>query len=581
MQIIACSLFVFVLFSAKAQAAPATFTVINTADSGAGSFRQAIIDANGNGNPADMDVIEFNIVGAGVKTILASSQFPDITQKVTINGYSQPGSSVNTAPSPQPLNGTILIELDGGDVALHYFQISITAEDTIIRGLNAHGCSASEGSGCFIVDAENVSLQGNYLGTMPDGITPVSTLENISVAITANGDNVLIGGNTPADRNLIVNSAFGSQAISSSGNSGRFYGNYIGLAKDGVTGIGSAGGIALNGNNNLVGGILPGQRNIISGNDNANVLITGVGNSVQGNYICTDYTGKANASLITEGGVIFSIGASENIVGGISPAEANIISGCSGTGIGNIHITIPDIPLDGWPTGNSFLGNNIFAIIESTNGYSYPNKSGIEFPHGTDTDSNFLPDLFEIEGQTNDLGDTDTGTNGLINSPVINSVEQSGNQITFNYDLDALDSPTNQYRIEFFGNDADQIASENRSFAQRFIGTETVTPGNNKQATFTLPSNSSLNGNLFGATATAIDASTSFGFGSTSKLSLAAQLDSPDSTSSSADVGLANTGQNKYWLGILAIIIIIVSGTIIFTKGLSYHKKSKNIKLRG
>ena len=68
----------------------ATFTVINTNDSGAGSFRQAIIDANA---AAGADDIAFNIPGAGVHTIVPTSSLPAITGQVTINGCTQPGTS--------------------------------------------------------------------------------------------------------------------------------------------------------------------------------------------------------------------------------------------------------------------------------------------------------------------------------------------------------------------------------------------------------------------------------------------------------------------------------------------------------
>src|SRR5262245_4245805 len=47
----------------------ATFTVVNTADSGAGSLRQAIIDANGS---AGADIIDFNI-GSGLQTIIPTT----------------------------------------------------------------------------------------------------------------------------------------------------------------------------------------------------------------------------------------------------------------------------------------------------------------------------------------------------------------------------------------------------------------------------------------------------------------------------------------------------------------------------
>ena len=102
---------VFVLsmvFVGKANAA--TFTVTNTNDSGAGSLREAINDANSNGNPATMDIIEFTIPGSGVKTITVVTALPALTEKVTIDGYTQPGASANTAATPNPLNGLFLLK---------------------------------------------------------------------------------------------------------------------------------------------------------------------------------------------------------------------------------------------------------------------------------------------------------------------------------------------------------------------------------------------------------------------------------------------------------------------------------------
>jgi hypothetical protein len=79
-----------------------TFTVINTADSGAGSLRQAILDANASGTAA---TIQFNIPGSGVHVISVAAALPTITVPVTINGFTQPGSQANTngpAWSPTP-----------------------------------------------------------------------------------------------------------------------------------------------------------------------------------------------------------------------------------------------------------------------------------------------------------------------------------------------------------------------------------------------------------------------------------------------------------------------------------------------
>ena len=56
---------------------PVTFTVTRTADSGAGSLRQAILDANARAGIAD--IIAFSIAGAGVHTIAPTSPLPTIT----------------------------------------------------------------------------------------------------------------------------------------------------------------------------------------------------------------------------------------------------------------------------------------------------------------------------------------------------------------------------------------------------------------------------------------------------------------------------------------------------------------------
>src|SRR5262245_17447304 len=73
-------------------ASAATFTVTTTGDSGAGSLRQAILDANAN---PGTDTIAFAIPGSGVRTIAVGSALT-ITEAALIDGYTQPGSSPNT-----------------------------------------------------------------------------------------------------------------------------------------------------------------------------------------------------------------------------------------------------------------------------------------------------------------------------------------------------------------------------------------------------------------------------------------------------------------------------------------------------
>jgi hypothetical protein len=65
----------------------ATFVVTNTNDSGPGSFRQAIMDANQGPN----NTIAFNIGGGGVQTIRPASILPGIARQEVIDGTTQPG----------------------------------------------------------------------------------------------------------------------------------------------------------------------------------------------------------------------------------------------------------------------------------------------------------------------------------------------------------------------------------------------------------------------------------------------------------------------------------------------------------
>ena len=69
---------------------PATFTVTNTNDSGAGSLRQAILDANARIG-YDWTAIWFNIPGTAPFTIAPQSALPTITDPVVLAGFTQPG----------------------------------------------------------------------------------------------------------------------------------------------------------------------------------------------------------------------------------------------------------------------------------------------------------------------------------------------------------------------------------------------------------------------------------------------------------------------------------------------------------
>jgi CSLREA domain-containing protein len=122
-------------FCFVAHAAPQTFTVTSNADDPAVApavgcatvlpdctLRSAIEAANANGNPGDMDVIEFNIGGGGHQVITPASIYDNIIEPVNINGETQPGSSCGTLvpgiPSGSNTPHVLNIEID--DTALSW-----------------------------------------------------------------------------------------------------------------------------------------------------------------------------------------------------------------------------------------------------------------------------------------------------------------------------------------------------------------------------------------------------------------------------------------------------------------------------
>src|SRR5204862_4209110 len=92
----------------------APFIVTNTLDSGAGSLRAAITSANGTAGGTNL--IQFNIPGTNVQTIIPASALPAITRPVIIDGYTQPGASPNTNSLANGFSGALRIELNGANI---------------------------------------------------------------------------------------------------------------------------------------------------------------------------------------------------------------------------------------------------------------------------------------------------------------------------------------------------------------------------------------------------------------------------------------------------------------------------------
>src|SRR6266536_2707186 len=124
----------------------ATFTVTNTSDSGPGSLRQAILDANA---ASGTDTIAFNIPGTGVHTISPLSPLPSLVGDAgtKLDGYTQPGSSANTLAVGD--NAVLLIELNGTALGAGQFGLTLRSSPNLVRGLviNGFGTLGSGGGG--------------------------------------------------------------------------------------------------------------------------------------------------------------------------------------------------------------------------------------------------------------------------------------------------------------------------------------------------------------------------------------------------------------------------------------------------
>jgi titin len=292
--------------------APATFTVTNTIDSGAGSLRQAILDANAT---PGADLINFNIPAPGLQTILVlSGPLPNLTDAVTIDGSTQPG-----------FTGANLIDVSGTGRLGNFNGFTVTANGCTLRNLDIGDFPTH---GILLLSAGN-TVQGCFIGIHPGGTT--SSPDGFD-GVAVLGANNLIGGPTAAAGNIISgNGRFGVDLVTATATGNVVEGNLIGLKASGSFALGNAaGGVYLSGaSGNTVGGTSAAARNVISGNKSHGVLLQGAGtvnNLIEGNYIGLNAAGSAAVGNTYDGVAVLSAGGG-NVVGGTAPGAGNIISG--------------------------------------------------------------------------------------------------------------------------------------------------------------------------------------------------------------------------------------------------------------
>ncbi len=317
----------------EARIAPATFTVTTAADSGAGSLRAAIGSANAD---AVADTILFNIPGSGVHTIQLSSNLPTITQPVTINGASETGYV------DQPL-----VELNGANFVSRGFYIE--ADHVTVKGL---AINRFLDQGIFVESTANHAvIQGCFIGVDATG----TVARPINNGIVLKAPDCTIGGTAATEHNVISgNKADGIWLFGSGVINTVIKGNFIGTNLLGSLQIpnGGSGVFIQGGSGNLVGGSLPGEGNVISGNGSHDVSLSNAnGNTIAGNVIGLDLPMKVELQSMGDGIRIAGTSAN-NLIGGTAAGARNVIAAHDEAGRIGIN-------LNGTGTGNTILNNLI------------------------------------------------------------------------------------------------------------------------------------------------------------------------------------------------------------------------------
>jgi hypothetical protein len=345
-----------VLFVPASAMGSASITVTNTSDSGPGSLREAILDANasGAGGTIAFNIPEidpgFNAAGGWFR-IAPLTQLPELTADgTTIDGGTQTSFTGDTNPAGPEifLDGRSAVLMDSPDPPRSLW----IGSSSTVEGLTVSGFASQE---IEVTGANGAVVRGNYVGTDPTGTSVVSppndprTFENEGVQIVDAATNTVVGGTSPADRNVISGNT-GSGIYASSPDDGIVIeGNYIGTNATGTAALGNGIGVGVSADgtyanepaptNVTIGGTAPGAGNLISGNGrvgpNGSVGI-GVGGvtglTIQGNLIGTDAGGTQAIPNEPDGVDIFG-DVADTVIGGTAPAARNVISGNAEAGI--------------------------------------------------------------------------------------------------------------------------------------------------------------------------------------------------------------------------------------------------------
>ncbi|MCA9205063.1 MAG: right-handed parallel beta-helix repeat-containing protein, partial [Planctomycetales bacterium] len=341
-------------------------------------------------------------------------------------------------------------------------QMQNGTSGTLIGGPRTADRNIISGNYWGITEGGTGTIQGNFIGTDKFG---TSAIGNGLTGIAG------VGGKTVIDNVISGNGRDGLEIDWSS--NFVIEGNKIGTDVTGTVDLGN-GRYGIDGTQ-ISNGVI--RNNIISGNAAAGLMLNGSSVHdvvVQGNYVGTDITGEV---AIPNGyGIDVIFPGTGVVIGGVNPGEGNLLSGNSSVGLfirtnnevsvfGNtIGASASGSALPNAQAGIRVLSGSTAAVIGGNgagegNVIAFNNGPGIQVDSNASTGNTFIGNSIygnlglgiDINGDgvtPNDLGDVDTGPNDLQNFPVVSDAAANGSAAVIGGSLTS--TPNRSFRVEFF-----------------------------------------------------------------------------------------------------------------------------------
>ncbi|MDQ3814561.1 MAG: hypothetical protein M3347_11495 [Armatimonadota bacterium] len=283
---------------------------------------------------------------------------------MTINGYSQPGSSANTLATGN--NAVILIRVNGASAGADAdgFTFTPTTNNSSIQGLTISGFDGAGGRlQSTAVAVNGCAITGNNDGVFVDGcINNTIGAESIAFQTSSPDERNVISGNRAAGVRIAPRAGVG-------GTQNLVANSYIGTDAAGTARVGNGDGIVVDGSENRIG-----ARNsnvhlnnnavlIVAGNRGDGVVLRGHSNIVRRTFIGVGGDGTTPLGNRGDGVQIGASGApaNNNVIGNnadtalVRPTEGTNLIAFNGTTAANHGINVVA------GTGNTLATNQVFS----------------------------------------------------------------------------------------------------------------------------------------------------------------------------------------------------------------------------